>query len=133
MLHHLQNFTILSMLINFKKLKMPNPEPSDLNSERPTLTQKRSSSISSGSSFPTSIPKIGAFDKPIRLQSNMEQPQMQASVPTGAVKLKKENDDAEKGSASRIVIWVIIVVALAVASYFALKKYQQVLCSFSKA
>ena len=121
MLHHLQNFTILSMLINFKKLKMPNPEPSDLNSERPTLTQKRSSSISSGSSFPTSIPKIGAFDKPIRLQSNMEQPQRQASVPTGAVKLKKENDDAEKGSASRIVIWVIIVVALAVASYFALK------------
>lgn len=121
MLHHLQNFTILSMLINFKKLKMPNPEPSDLNSERPTLTQKRSSSISSGSSFPTSIPKIGAFDKPIRLQSNIEQPARQASVPPGAVKLKKENDDAEKGSASRIVIWVIIVVALAVASYFALK------------
>ncbi len=100
---------------------MPNTEISDLNSDRPTLTQKRSSNLATPGAFPSSIPKIGAFDKPIRLQGNIEQPSRQASVPSGGERMKKETDEEQKGSASRIIIWGIIVVALAVASYFALK------------
>lgn len=76
--------------------------------ERPTLTQKRAPGSTPAMGVPGSLPKIGAFDKPIRLQSS---PAGEGAPPS----------DQPKSSSAKIVVWVVIVAALAVASYFALR------------
>jgi hypothetical protein len=88
---------------------MPDLEPTATPSERPTLTQKRNPGSTSGAGLASSIPKIGAFDKPVRLQSSTQ------------VQSEPEEGAKPKGSSARIVVWVVIVAALAVASYFALR------------
>lgn len=87
---------------------MPELETQASGVDRPTLTQKRSPQAPPRLAMDGSIPKMGSASRPERLQTTPITP-------------NKVGDEGSKSSPARIVIWVVIVAALAVASYFALR------------
>jgi hypothetical protein len=98
------------------------PELENAVPERPTLTQKRT--------IGGNLPKINAFEKPLertaerspmRMQSVYHRDGPPGNLPSGGRIPAKSVDEAKEGGSAKIVIWVVIVVALAVASYFALR------------